>query len=140
MIHISVLTIGKTKERWLEEAITEYVERLHGVMTFSFHFLKHDEQLIDEAEKSKGVFCLDPRGVEWTSEEWTKHIEKKWVEAGSHLTFVIGGADGLPQLMREKYPLISFSKMTFTHQMTRLILVEQLYRAQEILRGSPYHK
>jgi 23S rRNA (pseudouridine1915-N3)-methyltransferase len=140
MIRIKVLSVGKTKELWLEQAITEYLERLRSMVTFSFVWAKDDRQLIALADKESLLLGLDPAGTLMSSEKFTSFFAEQIIEGGARASFVIGGPLGLPMVLREKIPLISLSPMTFTHQMTRLILTEQIYRAVEILKGSPYHK
>jgi len=140
VITFKILSVGKNKEEWLETAINLYKDRLKGTATFTFIWAKNDQQLEAFALKEKFLIALDPQGPMLTSEGFAHFLEKQWMEQGATLTFVIGGAEGLPSSIREKAPLLSLSKMTFTHQMARLILVEQIYRALEILKGSGYHK
>lgn len=140
MIRIKILSIGKTKERWLEEAIGEYLKRLTGVVSIEFILAKDNEQLISLVAKERGIICLDPEGKMVGSEEFSQLFYKQLEEYGARLTFVIGGAEGLPQALREGYFKLSLSRLTFTHQISRLLLVEQLYRAVEIAKGSNYQK
>ena len=86
------------------------------------------------------MICLDPAGLLLTSEQFADFFDRSWQKGGSRLAIVIGGAEGLPPELRSKYPLVSLSPLTFTHQITRLILVEQLYRSIEIKKNSRYHK
>lgn len=140
MLKIRVYSVGRPKESWTDEAIQEYAKRLRATMTIEWIWCADDKQLTILVQQQPQVICLDPRGDMLSSEEFSKTLFKRLEQGGSQLTFVIGGADGLPSVLREKYPLISFSKLTFTHQMMRVLLTEQLYRAVEIERGSPYHK
>lgn len=136
MFKVKVLTIGKSKEEWLKIAIAEYEKRLQGKMSIQWLFVKNDEELIDLSLQEPFI-ALDPNGTLLSSEAWSEKMGK----LGSKLNFVIGGAEGLPEIILEKARFIwSLSPLTFTHQMTRLILVEQLYRALEIEKGSSYHK
>ncbi|MGK5595361.1 MAG: 23S rRNA (pseudouridine(1915)-N(3))-methyltransferase RlmH [Parachlamydiaceae bacterium] len=139
MLRIKVLSTGKTKEKWLEEAIQEYLKRLSPILSIDFIFFKSDMQLEAQAAKEHSLICLDPNGPLLTSESFSNLLHSSLIKGGSRLTFVIGGPDGLTEGLK-KYPLISFSKMTFTHQICRLILVEQIYRATELEKGSKYHK
>lgn len=132
MLKCKILSVGKTKETWLEDALAEYAKRLKPYMTVETLWAKSDDQLVEWVEKEDLVIGLDPKGRRFISDCWEK--------GGSRLTFVIGGPEGLPPHIKKGYPLISLSLLTFTHQMTRLILMEQLYRAMEILKGSRYHK
>ena len=133
---VKIFTIGKCKEKWLEEALAEYEKRLRGKMAIEWLLVKNDAELI-EWTKTEPYIALDPQGELFSSEAWSQ----KMVQLGLRLNFVIGGAEGLPSpLLKNARLKWSLSPLTFTHQMTRLILVEQLYRATEIERGSQYHK
>lgn len=140
MIKVKVLAVGKTKELWLEHAIAEYLERLQNQVSFSFVWAKDDRQLLTLADKETLLLGLDPSGALMSSEKFAQFFAKQTIEGGARATFVIGGPLGLPETLKGKIPLVSLSPMTFTHQIARLILVEQIYRAVEILKGSPYHK
>ena len=140
MLKLKILSIGKTKESWLEEALGEYAKRLKSHMMIEWVWAKDNSQLIEYANKESTVICLDPIGKLLTSEQFAVFFDQLWEKGGSRLTVVIGGADGLPNEFKQKYPLISLSPLTFTHQITRLILIEQIYRSIEIKKGSNYHK
>lgn len=142
MIKIKILSVGKTRELWLEQALTEYFKRLQKTIMFDCLWAKDDIQLLALVEKEDALICLDPAGKLMTSEEFAVFFERQVEAAGSRLCFVIGGPEGLPPSLkkRPKIALFSLSPMTFTHQLTRLILIEQIYRSMEILRGSKYHK
>lgn len=140
MLKVKILSVGKTKEAWLEEAIQEYLKRLKSSVAFEFAWAKDDAQLIEIAQKEPAAIALDPKGRLLTSEEFSTFLDQKFIEGGARLTLIIGGAEGLPPLLKSKLSLISLSPMTFTHQITRLILIEQIYRALEIQKGSRYHK
>jgi len=139
MFKIKILTIGKTKEAWLDDALEEFYKRLKGQVLFEWAFAKDDAQLIDLCKKEPLTLSLDPLGKQFDSPDFSKFLLTKLEEQGTRLAFVIGGPEGLPQTLRQG-EMLSFSKLTFTHQIVRLILVEQIYRAFEIARGSPYHK
>lgn len=140
MLKVKILTVGKTKESWLEEAIQEYSTRLKGVIEIEFLITKDDKTLLNLAEKEDHLILMDPAGREFTSEAFSKFLFQMFEKAHSRLCIVIGGAEGIPPSLKAKGELISLSKLTFTHQIARLILVEQIYRAHEINRGSSYHK
>jgi len=140
MHKLRILSIGKTKETWLEEAIDEYLKRLSKTLSIEFVWTKNDEQLLALASKEPILVCLDAAGRMMDSEAFSTFIVKKFEEGGSRLTIVIGGAEGLPMQLKQHSTLISLSPMTFTHQLARLVLVEQIYRAFEIDKGSRYHK
>lgn len=87
------------------------------------------------------IVALDVKGRSLTSEQFAQFLEKEFTAAGARVSFFIGGSDGLPpEILEKASSRISLSALTFTHQITRLVLMEQLYRACEILKGSPYHK
>lgn len=136
MIKIKIYTVGKTKENWLEGALSEYHKRLTGEITIEWIIVKELGPI-----KENSYICLDPQGKQYTSTEFANFLEKESVEQGSKLIFVIGGPEGIPQEIKVKASyMISFSKLTFTHQIARLILLEQLYRSVQIKRGTRYHK
>eukprot|EP01031_Cornospumella_fuschlensis_P027220 gene27220-32887_t len=125
---------------WISLGCTEYEKRLSGSLKLQTVFLKSNEDLIRTLKEQKGVsICLDETGKQFTSEEFSAHLFKAYEEGGAQVTFVIGGHDGLPKELKTK-DCISLSKMTWTHQMARLLLIEQIYRAFEIRKGSSYHR
>lgn len=133
MFKVKVLTQGKCKENWLQEALAEYEKRLTGRMRIEWQLVKDKEEFLHCQEP---YIALDPKGSLLSSEA----LSKKTQQWGSRWTFIIGGVEGLSQSVLQKASFIwSLSPLTFTHQMTRLILVEQLYRALEIEKGSAYH-
>lgn len=140
MQKIKIISIGKTKEKWLQEAISEYTKRLSPYAQIESIWGKDDDHLLKLLINEKNIICLDPFGQEMNSEEFSQFLQASLLEGGSRLTFVIGGAEGLPLILRQKYPLLSLSKLTFTHQFARLLLIEQIYRAFEISKGTKYHK
>ena len=139
-----ILVVGKKNsvEDWIEDGCSEFTKRLTPVMDLSTTFVKSDEALVEAVQQSRGLtICLDENGKAMTSREFSKYLYKSFELGGAHVNLVIGGFAGLPPELRGgKYPLISLSKMTWTHQMARLLLIEQIYRASEIHKGSGYHK
>lgn len=140
MLKLKILSVGKTKEKWLDEAFGEYQKRLKPLMQIDCQWAKDSSQLLDWALKEPYLICLDPAGRLLSSEQFATLIEQSWDKGGSRLTIVIGGAEGLPLELKQQAQLISLSPLTFTHQITRLVLIEQIYRATEIQKGSHYHK
>jgi 23S rRNA (pseudouridine1915-N3)-methyltransferase len=140
MLKLKILSIGKTKEEWLEEGLKEYIKRLKPSLSLETVWAKNDAHLIELCQKEPIAIGLDPQGQLLTSEQFSAFLSQCWEKGGSRLTIVIGGAEGLPSILKQQLMLISLSPMTFTHQLTRLILVEQIYRALEIRKGSRYHK
>lgn len=141
MYRIKVYSVGKTKEDWLQKAIEEYAERLRSSLHFEWILAKNDAQLHQFLEKESHFICLDLQAKQLTSEEFSRQLIQWLQDCGSRLCFVIGGAEGISAMIKTKARgMISLSKMTFTHQIARLILVEQIYRALEIEKGTAYHK
>jgi 23S rRNA (pseudouridine1915-N3)-methyltransferase len=140
MLKLKILTIGKTKDEWLDMALAEYTKRLKNNVSIEFCLAKTDAQLLELAEKEPVIICLDPKGLKLTSEQFADYLNAKFIEGGARLGLVIGGSDGLPSKLKKSKNLISFSDLTMTHQIIRLVLVEQVYRAFEILKNSKYHK
>jgi 23S rRNA (pseudouridine1915-N3)-methyltransferase len=139
MLKLTILSVGKTKDKWLEEAFNEYLKRLKPFVQVQCHWAKDDLQLIEWAEREGSYIGLDPTGRLMTSELFSDFLMQAWERGGSRLTLIIGGALGLPKELKQA-PLISLSSLTFTHQITRLVLIEQIYRALEIHKGTQYHK
>lgn len=140
MIKLKIISVGKTKEKWLNDAFNEYVKRLSTTIQIESAWAKDDAQLIEWTLKENSYLCLDPAGRLFTSEELAHFLTQQWEKGGSRLTLIIGGAEGLPTEIKQKGILISLSPLTFTHQITRLVLIEQIYRTIEIQKGSNYHK
>ncbi len=141
MFNIKILTIRKQKEAWLQKAIDEYEKRISGNMKITWKFAKDDKQLHEFVLKEKKYICLDSSGKMFSSIEFSQQLIEALGCCKSHLTLIIGGAEGIPSAILSKADEVwSLSKMTFTHQIVRLILVEQIYRALEIDKGSKYHK
>ncbi|MCF8295003.1 MAG: 23S rRNA (pseudouridine(1915)-N(3))-methyltransferase RlmH [Bacteroidales bacterium] len=152
---IILLVIGKTDKKWLQEAILEYKTRINRYISFEIKELpdvKNAASLPDAIRKKKEgellmpylsdctTIVTDEKGSEMRSVEFSKWINKNLISGGKNLCFVIGGPYGYPDEIYEcAQEKISLSKMTFSHQMVRLIFVEQLYRAFTILNREPYH-
>jgi len=156
MLKIYLLWPGKTKEPWLKQGIEYYIKRLKNYYQVNVietratkqkgikkeAFIKKEEKYILEAIKKikAQVIVLDVKGKELSSTQLAEFIKSKQESGSINLLFVIGGAYGLSEDFLKMATLkLSLSKLTFTHEMSRLILVEQLYRAATIINGSPYH-
>jgi 23S rRNA (pseudouridine1915-N3)-methyltransferase len=159
-MNITVVCIGKLKERYWTEAIQEYSKRISKYCTLAINELKEEkapdnasaaeEMAVKESEgksilkqikKEAFVIALEIQGKELTSEALSEKIEALGIAGKSDLVFIIGGSLGLSEevLARADYRL-SFSKMTFPHQMMRVVLLEQIYRSFKIIRNETYHK
>jgi len=154
---ILLLAVGKLSQRFLQEAVDEFSGRLGRYLPLEVVELKEektggkkpDPRLIREREGERilarlpGDACclvLDERGKQFGSEGFARLLERRMLEGTRTLCFVIGGAYGLSDAVRSRADvLLCLSEMTFTHQMARLFLLEQLYRAMTILRNEPYH-
>ena len=158
MVHINIICVGKIKENYLKEAILEYSKRLSKYCKLSF-FEIDDEQIpnnlntkisenIKEIEgnkilahiKNSYVIALDLKGKQYSSEDFSVKLENISL-SNSNITFIIGGSLGLSKAVIEKSnELICFSKMTFPHQLIRVFLLEQLFRAFKIQNNETYHR
>lgn len=157
---ISVIAVGKIKEKFYRDAAEEYGKRLGRYCKLEIIQVE-DERTpdkpgtsLDEAVKRKEaerilkyisenayVVIMDIRGSMFDSESFARQIAKLATQGISHIQFVIGGSLGLHEEVCKKADLtVSFSKMTFPHQLMRVILLEQIYRAYRIINGEPYHK
>ena len=137
---IAIYHVNKTKEPWLAEAISLYRQRLRTTINLTYIPLKNDAQLLAAFHKEKTMLALDPQGKHLSSEGFAAELWRHFDTQGAHLAIAIGGPEGLPQEIRQKASLYSLSRLTFTHQIALLILTEQIYRAVEIHKGTPYHK
>jgi 23S rRNA (pseudouridine1915-N3)-methyltransferase len=149
-MEVKIRIVGRKNgsEKWLEEAYSMYETRLRpSSLDVETVWHKTDPDLIKavETDREKGhtVVLMDPTGKMRSSEQFSEDLFSWIASGGSRLVFVIGGAPGLPPELKNhpsKTKLISLSPMTFTHQFARTILMEQIYRASEIRKGSGYHK
>lgn len=159
-MNINIITVGKLKEKYLKLGIDEFKKRLSKYCKLEIIELddekapenlsdkememikdKEGKKILGKVKGNSYVIALAIDGKNLSSEELASTIESLGVRGNSHITFVIGGSLGLSDevLDRADYKL-SFSKMTFPHQLMRLILLEQVYRAFRINKGEPYHK
>jgi 23S rRNA (pseudouridine1915-N3)-methyltransferase len=139
----NIFIVGKRSisEDWIGVGYTEYEKRLLPTVKLQTVFLKSNQELLRTVKACRGMlFALDEKGKSLTSEEFSAELFRSYEIGGSNVDFVIGGHDGLPDELRNSLPLLSLSKMTWPHQMARLLLIEQIYRSFEIRRGSGYHR
>ncbi|HFH9838192.1 TPA: 23S rRNA (pseudouridine(1915)-N(3))-methyltransferase RlmH [Streptococcus suis] len=157
---IKLITVGKLKENYLKDGIAEYAKRLGRFSKFEMIEVadektpdrssqaEKDQILKKEAERITSkigerdyVIVLAIEGKQYTSEEFSQLLSDVTVKGYSDISFVIGGSLGLDPVVKKRANLlISFGKLTLPHQLMRLVLVEQIYRAFMIQQGSPYHK
>ncbi len=141
MYKVKILTIRKQKEPWLSDAIYEYEKRMQKDFLFEWIFAKDEKQLLKFAEKEKNILCLDPKGKELSSEDFSDFFFSFLEKSLSRICIIIGGPTGIDKKILNNASFIcSLSKLTFTHQIARLILVEQVYRSLEIKKNTKYHK
>lgn len=132
---LKVVSIGKTKEQYIQEGIKEFLKRIQKFTKIEYLELKNKEQVLNQLKGT--VVTLEVQGKSYSSEELAQFIKKE--EIKDTITFIIGDEAGVPKEIKADYT-ISLSAMTFTHEMARLFLLEQLYRAYTINSGRKYHK
>ena len=158
MLHINIVCVGKIKESYLKDALNEYSKRLSKYFKLNIIELNDEpipnnlnEKIAANIKINEGikilsqiknsyVITLDLKGKQYTSEEFSNKLEKIYLN-NSSITFIIGGSLGISTDVLEKSnELISFSKMTFPHQLIRVFLLEQIFRAFKIQNNETYHK
>jgi 23S rRNA (pseudouridine1915-N3)-methyltransferase len=137
-MRITISTIGKKGEAWLEEALQEYQKRLQPFLSLSWNLLKDDAALVRWVSQQRRTILLDPTGKLMDSPTFSHALMKELELGGAQLAFVIGGANGLPDELRGQHTAWSLSPLTLTHRLTRLVLTEQIYRAIAIAQGLPF--
>ena len=157
---ITVITVGKIKEKYLKDAIVEYSKRLSKYCKLEIIEVADEKtpdnasEVVEDAIRAKEaerilkyvkddayVVTLEINGKQLASEELAEKIDKLGVQGTSHIIFIIGGSIGLgTEVLQKSNYALSFSKMTFPHQLMRVILLEQIYRSYRIINGEPYHK
>ena len=157
---IKVVTVGKLKEKYLKDGIAEYTKRISRFAKLEMTELT-DEKTPDKASELENQKILETEGARilskvrerdfvvvlaiegktFSSEDFSKQLEQASIKGYSTLTFIIGGSLGLAPIVKNRANLsVSFGRLTLPHQLMRLVLVEQIYRAFTIQQGSPYHK
>jgi len=137
---IRVLFTGKTVDPWIKEGVAEYAARLRHYVPFELAELRDDDQILKSLKSSDHLVLLDERGETFSSLDWARNLEQKAAHLPKDLVFVIGGPYGFsPAVQNRCQERLSLSRMTFSHQLVRLVFLEQLYRAFTIIRGEPYH-
>jgi len=159
-LFIQLIGVGKLKEKYLVMGIQEYAKRLGPYIKFQMIEVadekapdtlseaevrqvkeREGERILAHVKSEAHVIVLAIDGKLWSSEELAEELDKLGTYGTSHIVFVIGGSHGLSdEVLRRAQQKLSFGRMTFPHQLMRLVLVEQIYRAVKINRGEPYHK
>lgn len=153
---IIFLTVGKTEDAYLKDGIDKYVKRLKHYTKLEMvelTELKNTKALTPDQQKTKEaemilkkitpldhIVLLDENGTEFTSQQFAAFLDKKAIASTASLVFIVGGPYGFDEsVYRRANDKLSFSRMTFSHQMVRLFFAEQLYRAFTIIKSEPYH-
>lgn len=159
-MRITIACVGKVKEKFYRDAIQEYAKRLGRYVKLDIQEVadektpenaslalekeikeKEGDRLLKKIPDNAYVIALAIEGQALSSTDLAGKIEKLGLSGNSHIVFVIGGSLGLsPQVLGRADEKLSFSKMTFPHQLMRVILLEQIYRSYRIINGEPYHK
>ena len=155
-MNINIICVGKIKEKYILDGIQEFAKRMQAFGKLKIFELKEDgndsnrnisiekesKSILETLEKNKGFkILLDIQGKNFSSEDMASQIEKIGLNGDSTINFIIGGSYGVSEDIRKSADLrLSFSKMTFPHQLMRLILIEQIYRWFSIIKNTKYHK
>lgn len=159
-MRITLITVGKIKEKYFTDAIREYAKRLSRYCKLEILELadektpdgaseaeemqikaKEGDRILKAIKDNAYVFALAIQGKKMSSEDFADNINRLGIGGDSHLIFIIGGSLGMDErVLKRADRLISFSDMTFPHQLMRVILLEQIYRAYRIIQNEPYHK
>lgn len=160
MVHINIVCVGKIKEKFFKDAISEYSKRLSRFCKLNIIELndekipdscspsvedlikqKEGKNIISHLSKDSYIIGLDLKGIERDSVSFSQKLDYVYSNINSNITFIIGGSLGLSEdVLSSCNELVSFSKMTFPHQLIRIFLLEQIYRAFKILNNESYHK
>ncbi|MCL3779776.1 23S rRNA (pseudouridine(1915)-N(3))-methyltransferase RlmH [Prolixibacteraceae bacterium JC049] len=153
---ITLLVIGKTDQKYLQEGIDIYTKRLKRYISFELKVIpdiknsknlsegeqkqKEGKLILEQVQNGDDLILLDERGKEFTSPDFAQYLQKKMLASTRHLIFVVGGPYGFSdEVYARSNGKVGLSKMTFSHQMIRLFFIEQIYRGMTILKGEPYH-
>lgn len=155
-MNINIICVGKIKEKYILDGMNEFIKRMQAFGKLKIIELKEDgndynreisidkesKSILETLEKNKGFkVLLDIQGKNFSSEEMATQIEKIAVNGNNTINFIIGGSYGVSNELKQLADLkLSFSKMTFPHQLMRLILIEQVYRWFSIIKNTKYHK
>lgn len=160
MLHIDIICVGKIKEQYLKDAVNEYSKRLSKYCSLNILELPdkqvpnnlndkicenikqfESKNILSHIKKDSYIVCLDLKGKQYTSNEFAQKLDNIALNYNSNITFIIGGTLGMTnELLQKADELICFSKMTFPHQLIRVFLLEQIFRAFKILNNETYHR
>ncbi len=144
MLNIKIICCGTLKESYLRDAVKEYEKRLSAFCKLSINEIKEDTlnaaySAVSAFKGYKIALCIE--GNMLSSEQLAERIDTLAIDGRSDIAFIIGGSDGIAEIIKQMCDLrLSFSKMTFPHQLMRVILLEQIYRAFTIINHKQYHK
>ena len=155
-MNITVLAVGTKMPRWVDEAVGEYAKRFGRDVAYTLKEIKpekrgagvnaaqgmaaEEKRILEALPDNVFLVVLDERGKAPTSVELAQYMQR-WQQDGEHVCFVIGGADGMTDALKQKARLmLRLSSLTLPHGMVRVLLTEQLYRAVSILQNHPYHR
>ena len=155
-MNITVLAVGNKMPRWVDEAVQEYAKRFGRDVQYTLKEIKpekrgagvnaaqgmaaEEKRILEALPDNAFLVVLDERGKAPTSMELAQYMQR-WQQDGEHVCFVIGGADGMTDALKQKARLmLRLSSLTLPHGMVRVLLTEQLYRAVSILQNHPYHR
>lgn len=155
-MNITVLAVGNKMPRWVDEAVQEYAKRFGRDVQYTLKEIKpekrgagvnaaqgmaaEEKRILEALPDNAFLVVLDERGKAPTSVELAQYMQR-WQQDGEHVCFVIGGADGMTDVLKQKARLmLRLSSLTLPHGMVRVLLTEQLYRAVSILQNHPYHR
>ncbi|MFD2707186.1 23S rRNA (pseudouridine(1915)-N(3))-methyltransferase RlmH [Salibacterium lacus] len=159
-MQIQIVSVGKIKEKYIKQGIEEFEKRLGPYCKLTMEEVndeqapeqmsekekeqvkeKEGERILHKIKSGQHVIVLDLDGKQWSSEKLAEKMEQWGLHGKSQIAFVIGGSNGVSdEVLQRADDKLSFSKMTFPHQLMKLILLEQIYRAFKIQKGEPYHK
>lgn len=155
-MQVTLLCIGKTGKKFLEEGEQEYLKRLRHYISFQMQIIpdikqakslsqnqikqREGELILEKVGTADTLILLDEKGKEYSSLDFSGYLQDQFNRGGKHIYFVVGGPYGFSDdVYQRANGKISLSRMTFSHQMIRLFFIEQVYRAMTILRNEPYH-
>lgn len=155
-MQVTLLCIGKTGKKFLEEGEQEYLKRLRHYISFQLQIIpdikqaknlsqiqikqREGELILEKISPADTLILLDEKGKEYSSLDFSNYLQDQFNRGGKHLYFVVGGPYGFSDdVYQRSNGKISLSQMTFSHQMIRLFFIEQVYRAMTILKNEPYH-